>query len=187
MQFFSNNLNAFCRIPSSRLSLCPLSPNILLLAFWTFRYMFVISFSIFITSNEINLRNYGNIVVHCRTHMPGILFLLFQFYFSLSVFFWFDERFAYSYSRWSLCMCERVHLVFMDSGHLCCLLKMYIFHFVSIDSEPVLIQLVILMIAHLILIKFVSFFPLFCGGYRLKCKGNNTSDLSRYQCIQRTD
>lgn len=89
MQFFSNNLNAFCRIPSSRLSLCPLSPNILLLAFWTFRYMFVISFSIFITSNEINLRNYGNIVVHCRTHMPGIWFLLFQFYFSLDVFFFF--------------------------------------------------------------------------------------------------
>lgn len=64
---------------------------------------------------------------------------------------------------------------------------MYIFHFVSIDSEPVLIQLVILMIAHLILIKFVSFFPLFCSGYRLKCKGDNTSDLSRYQCFQRTD
>lgn len=104
-------------------------------------------------------------------------FCCFNFIFPSMFFFWFDERFAYSYSRRSVCMCERVHLVFMDSGHLCCLLKMYIFHFVSIDSEPVLIQLVILMIAHLILIKFVSFFPLFCGGYRLKCKGDNTSDL----------
>lgn len=90
---------------------------------WAVR--FCLSYSNFITSTEINLSNYGNIVVQCIGRcmyrfecISGKPFCIHQLTDHFLV-----VLFGFIFSS----------LYFMDSGRLCCSLKMYIFHFVGIN------------------------------------------------------
>lgn len=132
---------------------------------WVSECVFVISFSNFITSTEINLSNYGNIVVQPVVCYRSMVMASSTLLHHIDVYI-----FEYWANGERVCLVCDVFgmvrfsvLLWIRDAFLCYLLKMCIFHFVGINREPVSTdnQLLILMIAHLILIKDFFFFCFF--------------------------